>query len=99
MKIGKIYRANPEFQTAPTFSSAGKMEDYSYRIWEQPEFNANIIGVFDGETTDCISFLLLEHIPHSDPENSWCWLKILTEKGMVGYITTKIDIRWLEAFE
>lgn len=116
MKIGKIYRTNPEFKTVYTISSAGSTENYSYRVWEQPEFNANKVGVFDAETIECIckskqdfiydtiigkkeTFLLLKHIPYPDPQNPWCWLKILTEKGLVGYIHTQIDIRWIEVFE
>lgn len=118
MKIGKIYRTNPEFLKVGTISSAGNTENYSYRVWDQPDFNASIVGVFDGETTECIckskqdliydsiigkkeTFLLLEHIPNPDPQNPWCWLKILTEKGLVGYIHThtQIDIRWIEVFE
>ena len=116
MKIGKIYRTNPEFKTGCTISSAGRTEDYSYRVWDQPDFDASIFGVFDGETTECIckskqdliydeiigkkeTFLLLEKIPNPDPQNPWGWLKILTEKGLVGYIHTEIDIRWIEVFE
>ena len=115
MKIGKIYKTNPEFKTICTMSSAGSTEDYSYRVWDQPEFNASMVGVFDGETKECIckskqyfiydsiigkkeTFLLLDHIPNPDPQNPWCWLKILTEKGLVGYIQTQIDTRWIEVF-
>lgn len=114
MKIGKIYRTNPEFlKVCTVVSSAGITEDYSYRVLDQPDFNASIVGVFDGETTECIckskqdliydkiigkkeTFLLLKHIPN--PQNPWCWLKILTDKGLVGYIHTH-TIRWIEAFE
>ena len=116
MKIGKIHRTNPEFKTVCTISSAGRTEDYSYRVWDQPDFNASIVGVFDGETTECIckskqyfiydsiigkkeTFLLLEKIPNPDPQNPWGWLKILTEKGLVGYIHTEIDTRLIEDFE
>ena len=116
MKIGKIYRTNPEFKTGCTISSAGRTEDYSYRVWDQPDFDASIFGVFDGETTECIckskqdliydeiigkkeTFLLLEHITNPDPQNPWGWLKILTEKGLVGYIQTKLDTRLIEVFE
>ena len=117
MKIGKIYRTNPEFKTVWTISSAaGNTENYSYIVWDQPDFNASTVGFFDGEMTSCIcksnqdfiydtiigkkeTFLLLKHIPYPDPQNPWCWLKILTEKGLVGYFQTQIDIRWIEAFE
>ena len=113
MKIGKIYRTNPEFLRVCTISSAGNTENYSYSVWDQPDFNANKVGVFDGETTERIckyfiydkiigkkeTFLLLKHIPDPDPQEPWCWLKILTEKGLVGYIKTQIDIRWIEVFE
>ena len=44
MKIGKIYRTNPEFLKVHTISSAGNTENYSYRIWDQPNFNASTVG-------------------------------------------------------
>jgi hypothetical protein len=116
MKIGKIYRTNPEFLKVHTISSAGNTENYSYRIWDQPNFNTSTVGFFDGEMTSCIckskqdsiydkiigkkeTFLLLEHIPNPDPQYPWCWLKILTEKGLVGYIQTQLDTRLIEVFE
>ena len=116
MKIGKLYKTNPDWVMVSTFSSAGSTENYSYPIWDQPKFKAIKIGVFDGEMTSCICkckqdfiydkiygkkemFLLLEYIPNEDPENPWGWLKIFTEKGLVGYIHAQIDDRWIEVFE